>query len=124
MNPENQEPQEVTGAGELIRCRRCGIDKPRSEYRQVANPSICLECYAAKRRENRSMVAITELEPQDCQQKERASVYLTPQARAVLRVLALKHQSDSAAVEYLLMQVFETMAPQERAIVSYVLQQV
>jgi late competence protein required for DNA uptake (superfamily II DNA/RNA helicase) len=111
--------QGTPGEEELISCQRCGETKPRSAYRQVAHPTICRECYVAKRREGKQ--AQVPQVPEGAA-KHRVGVYLSPQSRAVLSVLAIRYKSDSAVVEQLLLRAYDDMSPQEKAIVAYVQQ--
>ncbi|QRF22260.1 hypothetical protein FY534_00100 [Alicyclobacillus sp. TC] len=108
--------QTTIGPEELIKCQRCRTDKPRSAYRQVANPTICLECYAAKRREARQ-AQVTETEGLA---KQRVGVYLSPLAYATLRAMSLKYKSDSDVIDQLLLKAYGTMTPDEKAVVAYV----
>lgn len=37
----------------LIHCKQCGVDKPKRDFRKVANPDTCLDCYKRNRRESK-----------------------------------------------------------------------
>ncbi|GLV14746.1 hypothetical protein Heshes_24300 [Alicyclobacillus hesperidum] len=112
--------QTTIGTEELITCQRCRTDKPRSAYRQVANPTICLECYAAKRREARHAQVSEIIEETEGVAKQRVGAYLSPLAYATLRAMSLKYKSDSDVIEQLLLKAYGTMTPDEKAVVAYV----
>jgi hypothetical protein len=56
---DDKNVEQPSSQGELvdsdtITCGRCGETKPKSQYRKVDNPTICLECYGKQRRKNKS----------------------------------------------------------------------
>lgn len=121
----------TNGMEEMIKCERCGEDKPRTKYRRVANPKVCLECISTtkaeckKERKHQASNAQNETKDQgdketNGEKKHRVGVYLSSLSLAILGVLALQHKNDSAAMEYMLQTVYGDMSPEEKSFVTYV----
>ena len=84
MDDMNRESHRPMLEEDQITCERCKEAKPRSAYRQVSNPKICLQCYEGKR--------VHVAKAAEGPPKPRVGVYLSPLALAPLRTLALKQR--------------------------------
>ena len=113
----------------LICCKQCGTMKPRSDYRKVTNPEICLDCYK-KNRSKRRLVrestnhrgdkVVNSIEDER-QKKQRVTLHLSTRAQSILVVLGIRRSSSqSEVVENMLMRQYEEMDMNEKKFVHFV----
>lgn len=92
---------------DILLCKECKRELPRSAFRNVANPEMCKECISERKR-RRSQVQ--QVRRKGSSQSIQNTLHLSPFHTAILQVLSL-NTSKSQIAELALEKLFDE-APQ------------